>query len=749
MRWNLSQELYMLNEIEYAVDIFIENFKSYKQKRIVLYGKGPVTPAILEACPAYNIIGIMDRTVKDGMLFGKPVYSFESGICEQIDLLVLITRPHSLYTIYQRIQDECARRKIPVFNIRGENLDDKYSASKNLGKTPGLLKKQSESMKLEIGQQPQFPYFSISEQELKAQIDCHEAISFDIFDTLIMRKVLYPRDVFDIIASKAEQLNLDITDFRKFREEAERFELEKAPNIYQIYDRLQEQSKISDQLKFELLALELETEKSLFIRRGKMVELMRYAIQQGKQVCLISDMYLPVRIIQDVLDSLEITGYCYIFVSCEYHAWKSNGLYEIYKKHIRASSYLHIGDNKIADGEDAVRAGLDTFLIQSARDMLNISRYSEINYHINTINDRSLVGLTISRLFNDPFTLYQSDGKKEVCSNYEFGYFFIAPLITDLVIWLIDFVQKADIKAVLFCARDGFLIQELYLMAGEILKMPLPKAIYLLISRYAVTCATVQSKEDIRYIAESPGSYSVEEMLQKKFGLDPKIMVPYSECGGISKTEYALKYKEQIYKKSAEYAAYYRRYLEKIGVKEGERYALFDLVVSGTCQYYLGKLIPLELTGYALLRYDYGEKNKRLLNIHSRFPLQYNIDENSYLNYLDDQYLFHNYILLEGIITSCVPTLIRFTENGEPVYEIETRGEEELKFIKEIQKSIKDFFRDYIGNLHISSARISRDIAEGFYRFKDSEYTNEHCKTLDHFCVREDMGGGMMEIKRN
>lgn len=742
----------MLNEIEYAVDSFIENFKSYKQSRIVLYGKGPVTQAILEVCPDYNIIGIMDKTVKAGNLFGKPVYSFEHGTCEQMDLLIIITRPHSLHAVYQRIKDDCSRRNIPVFNIRGENLGNKYSIVENPGKKFRPLytdgSNQSESMVSDNGRQPGIPYFNISEKELKAHIDCHEAISFDIFDTLIMRETFYPRDVFDIVASKAKQLNLNITDFHKLREEAELFELEKAPDIYQIYNRLQEQSRISDQLKFQLLALELETEKRLLKRRDKMVEIMQYAIRQGKQVCLISDMYLPARILQDILDGLEITGYDHIFISCEYHAWKSNGLYEIYKKHTRASTYLHIGDNKIADGKDAAKAGLDTFLIPSAQDMLNISSYSEVNCHMDTVNDRHLAGLIMSRIFNDPFTLYQSGGKKKVCSNYEFGYFFIAPLITDLVVWLIDVVRKADIEAVLFCARDGFLIKDLYHMAEEIWKISLPNPIYLLTSRYAITCATVQNEEDIRYIAESPDNDSVERMLHKKFGLDPEGMVAYSECGGISKTEYALKYKEQIYKKSKEYADHYLKYLGKAGVEQGKKYALFDLVVSGTCQYYLGKLMPLELTGYALLRYDYGEKNKRQLDIHSRFPIQYNIDENSYLNYLDDQYLFHNYILLEGIITSYFPTLIQFNENGDPIYGTENRKDEELEFIKEIHCAIKDFFRDYISNLHIPGVGINRNLVEEFYKFKDSQYTNECCKILDHFCVREDMGGGMIEVKR-
>ena len=40
------------------------------------------------------------------------------------------------------------------------------------------------------------------ENEIMAAIMAHECVSFDIFDTLLMRKVMYPEDVFELMEDR-------------------------------------------------------------------------------------------------------------------------------------------------------------------------------------------------------------------------------------------------------------------------------------------------------------------------------------------------------------------------------------------------------------------------------------------------------------------------------------------------------------------------------------------------------------------
>ena len=72
-------------------------------------------------------------------------------------------------------------------------------------------------------------------KELLQRIEESQVISFDIFDTLIMRKTLYPEDVFDIVQEKAEQQEIAIKDFKLLRQRADTENPYILPDIYQIY----------------------------------------------------------------------------------------------------------------------------------------------------------------------------------------------------------------------------------------------------------------------------------------------------------------------------------------------------------------------------------------------------------------------------------------------------------------------------------------------------------------------------------
>ena len=78
-----------------------------------------------------------------------------------------------------------------------------------------------------------------SRTALVAEIEKHDIISFDIFDTLVMRKVYYNKDVFRLMA-----LQLDPVwgiDFFSVRTEAEQvLSRETYPYIEEIYDYISE-----------------------------------------------------------------------------------------------------------------------------------------------------------------------------------------------------------------------------------------------------------------------------------------------------------------------------------------------------------------------------------------------------------------------------------------------------------------------------------------------------------------------------
>ena len=116
-----------------------------------------------------------------------------------------------------------------------------------------------------------------------------------------------------------------------------------------IYEHLALYYSWTEEEKNTALCQELECEKRVLVQREEMVQVMNYAIKQRKKVSLISDMYIPEKILGKLLTELGITGYENLYVSCDYGKGKGSGLFDVYKNDVAATSYLHIGDNYEAD----------------------------------------------------------------------------------------------------------------------------------------------------------------------------------------------------------------------------------------------------------------------------------------------------------------------------------------------------------------------------------------------------------------
>ena len=710
------------------IDIFREKFRDCWNKKIVLYGKGPRTQRLIECCQDYNIVGVMDKREKEGSIYGKPILDYEAVQALGTDMIVAVARQENLKYIYNRIHEFCSYHGILLYDIEGNNL---FITQKN---TPFIIEPD--------------PYFDIEEEELRSQIRTHDIISFDMFDTLVMRKTLYPTDVFEILEDRAKKRGIGVKNLKKFRRDAEIETISEIPDIYRIYEEFQRLTGIGDEQKKELLQLEIEIEKDVLIPRYKMVDLLKYALECGKRVYIISDMYLPAAILQNILQGLNISGYEKIFVSCEYHKNKVTGLYEVFKNTVKGDSYLHIGDNFHADGTYARQNGLDSFYIKKASEMLAISSYAVIQGYTKNVNERIMVGLFVAKAFNDPFSLSRTDGRLDIDRIYPLGYMFIGPLITRFVIWLVRQMTSSDYEEILFSARDGYLIQKLYDRYLEKHKIKnAPKGIYFLSSRHAAVCASMQTEEDIRWISSLPFFGTPEQMIHESFDLPEEDVLPYNNERYSSIVEYGLAHKEKIYENSKKLAEHFRTYMKKIGLKPGKTYALFDFVSSGTCHFSLSKIAFCRLEGIYMCNYDCQKPDWRALSSRGMYIQNRVTEDNTYGAYISNNYFFGNYLFLETIITSLDSTLIGFTENGEPIYGEETRSHEEMQFVRDAQRGIEDFFNAYMA-LEVSEKEVSRKLVDKIYSFKDLRYTNEHCSILDNFYLREDMIHGSLPLGR-
>ena len=189
---------------------------------------------------------------------------------------------------------------------------------------------------------------------IREEIKLYQTISFDIFDTLILRNVLFATDIFRVMSERIKIL-YGITDFHIIRENIERDVRSHSSYEDITLDEIYEEISIRypkwpiDELK----QLEIKCELNFYQQNPFIKQLFDTAVSLNKEVFLISDMYLPQTIIESILKKCGYFGYKQIYLSGEVRKAKFTG--SLFKKildegGVSASNWLHIGDNGHSDG---------------------------------------------------------------------------------------------------------------------------------------------------------------------------------------------------------------------------------------------------------------------------------------------------------------------------------------------------------------------------------------------------------------
>ena len=197
-------------------------------------------------------------------------------------------------------------------------------------------------------------------------IQKYEIVSFDIFDTLVQRKVLEPTDVFFLAAKRclnekaAKHFLLDrIEAENQARLRSNNREI-RIDDIYQIlYKKYGELSEV-------LMQSEIQEEVDQCTGITENIELIKLSNSLGKKVILISDMYLYEQTINTILSKCGISNYEELFLSNRYNAVKGDGsLFAVALNSIDASPkmIIHFGDSIKADYLGARKYGVKCVLV--------------------------------------------------------------------------------------------------------------------------------------------------------------------------------------------------------------------------------------------------------------------------------------------------------------------------------------------------------------------------------------------------
>lgn len=633
--------------------------------KVALYGLSTETERFIsEYGDKLTIVGLLDGYRTDGEMYGYPIIPIEKTVSEGVRLIIVIARPGSCKAISQRIGEFCRSNDIALFDVRGKDL----------------LKTQTVS----------YSYKDLekySKRELSGMIEKTDIISFDLFDTLIARKVYNYTDIFSLLSQRLLKKGIDIPGFAALRLSAEKeCSRDHSPVLSEIYQYVLERSDCNTVTADELVKAEWDLDVSLMIPRTSVCNIYRDLVAQGKRVIITTDNYYTGDMIESLLESYELGGYENIFVSCEHNTAKTQSLFEKLcdLNNGNPERILHIGDDEYADIECARRYGIKTFRVYSGVTMLDSLGGLGLEEHMSTIADRVRVGLFISRIFNDPFVFESEDLRLSAADASDIGYLFCAPMITDFTLWMLGRIEQDSISQVLLCARDGYLIKKLFDMMGR-------KSFYFLTSRTAAIRAGMRTEHDLEYVDSMKYFGSDEESLKVRFGIS------------VDDIDDKASRSSKILERSKKLRENYKKYMDKLGIEDVPS-AMFDLVAKGTTQMYLAGLFGEHIKGYYFLQLEPEFMADKGLDIE---PF-YSEEEK------DRSAIFDNYYILETILTSPDPQTAEFDDNGEPVFSKETRCERDIGCFMRAQSGVVEYFKDFINILKDDEIDRNKKLDEQF-----------------------------------
>lgn len=465
-------------------------------------------------------------------------------------------------------------------------------------------------------------------------------ISFDIFDTLIVRPFLKPVDLFKFLDKEYRILancktGVNFSQIRTVSENIAREEQHKKdPNIQEItlddiYNTIAKLYEIDKHILDKLKEKEKEYEIKFCSRRNTLYELYTLALDTGKKVICTSDMYLPKKTIEQILKNNGYDKIDKLYLSSDIKKTKGTGdLYKYVLKDLSISpkEIIHIGDNYETDYKRPQKLGMNAIYIPKTTDALKDTKYTknltqmifsslpfwqDNKAALNFMGIRTMLAVVANKYFDNPFREF-NDKSDFNADPYLIGYYALGMYAFGVTKWLIDNIQNKYDK-ISFMARDGYLIMETYKIMKKSYKN-MPQEEYMYVSRKALIPIMIANKLDF---------YKLSEILEIEHHTPNGILKYISNIVNVDKNQLKkMCEKENIkfdkkFKNIEDFNKYIKLIVENFYDEEkqlknreklkkyfdnilGNKPAVFDVGYSGRPEFYLSQLCEKSVDTYFL-----------------------------------------------------------------------------------------------------------------------------------------------------
>lgn len=672
----------MDNKYQIEINEFAEIFAEYKEKKIILYGIGRYTATLLEGLKTFHFIGLMDKDPANigKSMFGLPVMDMETAQ-RSADMIVINTSETYWDVIYSRIQDST----IPVFYKNGQKAEKK-DKNKYVN-----------------------PFKELSYESLCLEIESAKIISFDFFDTLFMRSVCNPRDVFRLLEMWIESESVcgakPVFDLMRQRDKAKE-KIRENYSLDELYRQMQKTSGADSDWLEIVKNKELELEKKQLVPRNEMLSLLQHVQKTGKEIYIISDMYLPETFYRDVLGQYEIsipTGH--ILLSNELDRAKTDGTMWIYyaENIVKGGKALHIGDHQRADIEEPLKYGLKTYLAPSVWDMLQASSMGEAAAHICSDYDTAIMGCILKKLFHNPYELTETDGSIRIRNNYDMGYCVFGPVILTFLLWILQKSYEDKVSKLVFMSRDGYFLKEDFEYLCKLTE-EWKECCYIGISRQLAMTASIKTKQDLMEYASMPYTGCITELFEDRFGIKGVRERENKQIDG-----YINEYLPEIEKNITEIRSNYMEYIK--GFELDDTCAVVDIGYYGNNQKYLNKLLQTGMQGY-YLNANLSKENGNTAEQKMTACFQTDGDAAG-----EQSQVLKKQIYLESFLTAPYGMLKAVDKDGNFICGGKKKNQEHFQDKIEMNEGVKQFIYDYwkiFGEFGISP---NREFIDWYYGY--------------------------------
>lgn len=455
-----------------------------------------------------------------------------------------------------------------------------------------------------------------------------DTISFDLFDTLLIRRIHDPdmvkKPVALYIAELARKRGILFPWYR----------------VQQLRDSIEDEQRRVTGLKFEdheacypgfmlsvlkeifgaeygneeLLAqvtdFELGMENKVLVARTQLIDWLKELHRAGKRIFIVSDIYLPADHLKILVQHAGFLDFVEDVVSsADSFLAKASGeafpfLAERYG--LDYSNWLHIGDNPFSDGMRPAEKGIQALVLRDSSEKL---RKAVIKRYVNYSQGKPLwKGRVLQQL------MLPLEGENVDCSPlYVYGHNVLAPLLSAFIQGVAEQCIKNNIKRLYFFSREGWLLKQIWEQVVPALYplADLPEVSYLYVSRMALAGAScchqgmVRTNADIVFLPAGNRDFRdvcrvfclneesfTTHLARHKLTLDTPLSAQHAGFNPLNRLHFNELLDDELFQQevklqTGDAGKALEAYLEEQGFFEHSNVALVDIGWLGTIQRFL------------------------------------------------------------------------------------------------------------------------------------------------------------------